>query len=155
MPIYAQGNKGICWAFCQVMVESYKTGKVLSQEEADNRAIQIAIEENGEENWNDGDFPQDTNETLRIDAKEIKSIKDLYEILINNGPVYAYYDSDTVRAHLIVLTGVNVRMNIVYTNNAWGIKGKQTFEEFKKSFAVPTSMRKSNSVLKSIYLRRK
>ena len=63
---------------------------------------------------------------------------ELYNILIENGPVYAYYRSDKEKdpdAHYIIVTGVDVNNNIVYTNNPWGISGKQTFKQFQNGVA--------------------
>ena len=37
-------------------------------------------------------------------------------------------------AHYVVVTGVDVNNNIVYTNNPWGYKGEQTFEDFLNGF---------------------
>ncbi|MBR3137012.1 MAG: hypothetical protein IKG32_08385 [Clostridia bacterium] len=49
--------------------------------------------------------------------------------------MYAYYSGES-SSHLVVITGVNVTKNIVYTNNPWGIKGEQSFDEFLHGFAT-------------------
>ena len=72
-------------------------------------------------------------------------------ILLNNGPVYGYYASSD-SAHLIIVTGVNVNKNRVYTNNPWGVKGEQTFEKFKKGVAKKFYHSGQDLVFKHIYL---
>lgn len=52
-------------------------------------------------------------------------------ILLNNGPVYGYYASSD-SAHLIIVTGVNVNKNRVYTNNPWGLKASKPLRNLKK-----------------------
>ena len=54
-----------------------------------------------------------------------------YSYVKQNGPIYAYYCGND-NAHLVVVTGVDIWNNKVYTNNPWGIKGEQTFDEFKE-----------------------
>lgn len=49
------------------------------------------------------------------------------------GPLYAYYRKGN-EAHYVVVTGANVVKNTVYTNNPWGYKGEQTFEDFLIGF---------------------
>lgn len=82
---------------------------------------------------------------------EISNINELYDVLYNTGPVYGYYTSEK-SAHLIVITGVDVERNIVYTNNPWGVKGTQSFEEFQTG--VAKKWYQSNQGLKfdAIYL---
>ena len=47
--------------------------------------------------------------------------------MLEEGPVYGYYfNAASSSAHFVVITGVDVNNNQVYTNNPWGIKGKQT-----------------------------
>jgi hypothetical protein len=51
--------------------------------------------------------------------------------------LYAYYNNETAKvAHYIVVTGVDTKNNIVYTNNPWGVCGAQSFEDFKKGVAT-------------------
>ena len=65
---------------------------------------------------------------------KIDNITSLYDLVVENGPVYAYYaNSDS--AHLVVVTGVSVYRNTVYTNNPWGTKGSQSFNSFKNGVA--------------------
>lgn len=130
VPLYEQGKTSLCWAYCQTMIESFQSSKKLSTQKADERAKQLAIAQNGEENWNRGAWPTNLGE-----YQTISSINDLFNIVSNNGPVYAYYANDSVNAHLVVVTGVNLKKGIVYTNNPWGVRGKQTFSEFSAGVA--------------------
>ena len=149
VPLYSQGNLSLCWAYCQVMIESYQKGKTLSQSAADKRAKELAIKQNGKDNWNQGAWP--TNLGSR---KSIDSIEDLYDFLYNKGPVYGYYASST-GAHLIVVTGVDVKKNKVYTNNPWGVKGEQTFKDFQNGVARKSNQSNQGLVFKHIYLVKK
>ena len=131
IPLYSQGMLPLCWAYCQTMVESYQNGKTLTQEEADKRAKEIAIGVYGESNWKRGGWP--TNRGKAVDG--VSTIEDLNSILSENGPVYAYY-SDGKKAHLVVVTGVDLYRGYVYTNNPSGIKGKQTFSAFMDGYTT-------------------
>ena len=133
VPVYNQGDSYLCWAFCQVMIESYNLGVTLTQQEATNRAISIAKEVNGVNDWNKGGFPQ-YSAPLGISINDIDSIYSLYQIIRDYGPMYAYYENTrNGNTHLVVVTGVDADNNIVYTNNPWGERGKQTFEDFLTS----------------------
>ena len=60
-------------------------------------------------------------------------------MLLEYGPIYAYYKSKpdengNVRAHLVVVTGVDVINGLVYTNNPHNKMGVQTFYEFLNGF---------------------
>lgn len=131
------------------MIESYHNRKTLSQSDADKKAKELAIKQNGKDNWNRGAWP--TNIGTK---KSIRVIEDLYDFLYNEGPVYGYYASST-GAHLIVVTGVDVKKNKVYTNNPWGIKGEQTFNDFKKGVARKSNQSNQGLVFKHIYLVKK
>ena len=146
VPLYNQGNLNLCWAYCQVMIESYQNGKTLKKKEADERAKEIAIARHGETDWNKGGWPSNSGE-----ERDIDTIETLYNILLNSGPVYGLYKSSD-SGHLIVVTGVDVNKNRVYTNNPWGVKGKQTFEKFKKGVAKRFYHSGKNLVFKHIYL---
>ena len=134
VPLYDQGDHNLCWAYCQVMVESYNSGKNLSQKEADLRAKEIACEVNGSDNWDTGGWPTNLGREVGID-----SIQALYDAVSQNGPVYAYYYNNKTgkdsRAHLVLVTGVNLISGKVYTNNPWGVKGRQTYKSFQKGVA--------------------
>ena len=115
------------------MIESYRNGETLSKKQADKRAKEIAIAVNGKDNWDVGTWP--TNINLK-NITHVYSITELYDCLEENGPVYAYYcNSKTKSAHLVVVTGVNLTKGLVFTNNPWGVKGTQSWAQFKKGVA--------------------
>ena len=62
-------------------------------------------------------------------------VYDLYGILNKNDPVYARFTDEENEGHLFVVTGVDTINNIVYTNNPWGKRGEQTFDEFLDGYA--------------------
>ena len=137
VPLYSQGNYSLCWAFCEVMVEDAKNGTQRTQEEAEARAIELAkIYHKSETDWNAGGWPTGFDKDNILQSfHSVSSIADLYVSLVNNGPVYGYYVSnDGKDAHLIVVTGVEVANNLIYSNNPWGYQGKQTFDEFQQGF---------------------
>ena len=37
---------------------------------------------------------------------------------------------------MVIVTGVDLNEGIIYTNNPWGVQGRQTFEEFQDCFAT-------------------
>ena len=136
VPYYYQGMLSLCWAFCQVMVESYYMDRTLASEQVLNRAMSLARAENGDANWNSGDWPTNYNEQPII----VDSITQLHSLLINSGPLYALYENtETKKAHLVVVIGVDVLENKVYVNNPNNPDRKttvQTFEEFCAGFVV-------------------
>ena len=153
VPLYNQKSYSLCWAFCQVMVESYQKGEVLSNKEATERAIEIAQQRAGsnvKEDWNTGGKPLNLGE--RIYSVNYRDINALYNMLYDYGPLYAsYHNDDKSPGHGVVITGVNVTRDIVYTNNPWGVRGKQSFEKFKKGFARKWYMSSSDLTLTDIY----
>ncbi len=134
VPLYNQGDRRLCWAYCQMMVEDYQSGIISTQNNVDSRAVQLAIQENGIDNWNSGDWPTNLGEKITVD--KITNIRTIHTKL-QQGPLYAYYKSPTVkgRAHLVVVTGVNCFTEEVYTNNPHGICGQQSFNEFLAKYA--------------------
>ena len=116
------------------MVASYKSGTTLRQSEAEEQAIKIAKEYYQSEDksvWNDGGWPSDLGSEISTE-----NIYRLY-LALKNGPAYALYSNpETGESHLVVVTGVNPVRDIVYTNNPWGVSGKQTFAEFKMGVAT-------------------
>ena len=82
--MYTQGTLNLCWTYSLLMVESYWSDDWLNDETADIRAKEIAITFNGD-NWNKGVIP-----SMLGKKKVIDSISDLYLLLYENGPVYAY-----------------------------------------------------------------
>ena len=53
VPIYNQNGYSLCWAFCQVMIEDYQSGRIRNNSQATERAIEISISVNGS-NWDRG-----------------------------------------------------------------------------------------------------
>ena len=121
VPLYNQNGYKLCWAFCQVMVEDFRAGRTRTNAQATERAISISKSVYGDD-WNQGSWP--TNCRDLFGDTGINSINSLYNALVENGPIYAYYGGST-GAHLVVVTGVNKAKGIVYTNNPWGIAGEQ------------------------------
>ena len=143
VPLYKQYNWKLCRAFCQIMVESYYKNEKLSNWVASNRAIKLSIDKKGSwwiRTWNSGDWPTNIGNSLGIPS----NISQLKNWLIIYGPLYGYYVHTDGGAHLIVITGVDAKNNIVYTNNPWGIKGEQSFNDFKKGFV---EKKKGNSFI--------
>ena len=70
VPLYCQGDYLLCWAFCQVMVEDFHSGTVRSQEDAKKRAIEIAIAEHGEKDWNQGGHPNNVSDFWASETKK-------------------------------------------------------------------------------------
>ena len=46
-----------------------------------------------------------------------------------------YSNEKETRKHLVVVTGVDVINDVIYTNNPWGEQGEQSFEEFLNGVA--------------------
>ena len=138
VPICEQAEGlGLCWAYCQVMTEAFDYSEDLSNDEADVRAISIAQKVFGskdKQKWNKGSYPRN-KKLFPVYERYITSISVLYRMLKENGPMYAYYKKGQ-DAHYVVVTGVDVKNNIVYTNNPWGIKGEQTFEDFLNGYCT-------------------
>ena len=131
VPVYRQGNYSLCGLFCQVMVESFRSGEILTQEAATARVIELAKQINADqESWNTGTWPSNLGDCVEID-----SINTLYLVLEEHGPLYAYYGGIGKGAHMVVVTGVDTEIGVVYTNNPWGFAAEQTFEEFQTIFA--------------------
>ena len=127
VPLYNQGNTRLCWAYCQLMIESYQNGVVLSPKEAKAAAIELGKVKHGEKNWNNPGWPSNLGSSYTVN-----DIEDIFIALKQqNGPVYAYYEGKNV-SHLVVVTGVDVRNDVIYTNNSWGTHGEQTFSQFSK-----------------------
>ena len=137
VPLYNQNGYNLCWAFCQVMVEDYKTRITRTKEKAEDRAIQIAITYHGasgiedRETWDKSGWPTDV---VVRSVPNINSINSLHSALIKYGPLYACYGDPYDFRHLIVVTGVNLTKGLIYTNNPWGVAGEQTYAQFLRGF---------------------
>lgn len=127
VPLYDQGDTNLCWAYSQIMVEDYKNGIVRTEEEASEKAQELGKEIFGK-NWNRPFFPRYMWFGFKPDS--ITDVRDA--LLRNKAPLYAYYKNGE-GGHYVVVTGVDVEKNLVYTNNPWGTQGVQTFEEFQNS----------------------
>lgn len=147
VPLYKQGDLKLCWAFCETMIESFRNDEKLSQKKATARAKDIAVSVNGKAEWNRGNWPTNLGEKIKV-----SDINDLFDIVSNNGPVYAYYANNSGNAHLVVVTGVNLKKGIVYTNNPWGVRGKQTFSEFSSGVACRRNQTDMDMEFIHIYL---
>ena len=128
VPLYDQGKYRLCWAYCQLMIKSFYQGEELEPELAEDAAIEIAKKYHGDKDWNKGLSPSKIGKKAKID-----SIIDLYWLLCNKGPLYAYYCNDN-SAHLVVVTGVNIKTGTVYTNNPWNVPGIQSYSDFLNGF---------------------
>ena len=151
VPLYKQGVYSLCWAYCHLMIESYREGTNYTQYEATRWAKKLAIEKYGYSNWNKGSWPSNKGSVYKI-----KSIEHLFDILKENGPVYAYYSDfdasgNVTKAHLVVVTGVNLYENTVYTNNPWGVSGVQSYEDFLDDVAWDQQY-DSGMSMRTIYL---
>ena len=131
------------------MIESYQKGEKLRKKKADARAKEIAIARHGSTDWDKGGWPSNLGSD-----RDVNTIETLYNILLANGPVYGFYVGPS-GSHLIVITGVNVNKNRVFTNNPWGSKGKQSFDEFKKGVAKKARQSGQGLVFKRVYLVKK
>ncbi len=149
VPLYDQGSTKLCWAYSQTMIDSYKANTKLNDEDADAYAKELAVNLHGKDKWDQGGSPQNKKSTIA--AEKITDINVLSDILKDNGPVYARYANDE-SGHAVVITGVSVFSNTVYTNNPWGIRGKQTFEDFKDGFATRWYYGPANMTLDKIYV---
>lgn len=105
---------------------------------------------NGEDDWNQGGRPQKIKKT--IIASEITNLEDLYDIIYENGPVYDWYANNEGEGHAIVITGVSLKENKVYTNNPWGVRGKQSFNQFNQGFTTSWWMESSDMTFDRIYI---
>ena len=89
---------------------------------------------------------------LQGEKASVNSIEDLYELLLINGPVYAAYEiPGTLKGHIVLVTGVDIYRNRVYTNNPWHALGTQTYSDFLNGFYPGRFMYDPRFRLKAIY----
>ena len=123
-----------CWAYCQTMIEFYYEGIKNNIIAANSRAEELCKEVNGETDFLKEGWPTNLgNKTM------VYSIEELFFILCEDGPVYAYYsysDSAQKGAHMVVVCGVNLKTHTILVSNPWGYSGYQTFDEFMSGFYV-------------------
>lgn len=133
VPLYDQKDTNWCWAYCQLMIEDANDLVFRSEKSADSRVAAIVREGYGDITTDEMGSP--------IGARDlhIKTKRELYDALCKYGPLYAEYDrfdkkGDRIEGHSIVITGIDMIRGFIYTNNPWGVRGKQTYEEFEKGF---------------------
>ena len=73
---------------------------------------------------------------VTIGETPINSLSDIYCLLDEHGPFMAVYVNDEIEAHVVVVTGVDVEKNLVYTNNSMGFQGAQSYEEFMDAYYI-------------------
>lgn len=132
VPLYSQKDTNWCWAYCQLMVEDSRALVIRSEKGADGRAAAIVKESYGDMSTDEMGSP--------VGARDLhlKTKRELYEALRKYGPLYAEYDrfdknGERIEGHAIVVTGIDLIGGYIYTNNPWGVRGRQSFEEFEKS----------------------
>lgn len=135
VPVFDQGDHELCGKFCEVVSECLITREFISQVEADGRAIYLSeISSNLK--------PSNINLTLYsnlYNASCYLTINDIYNYINLYGPLYAeYFDYRTEgingNSHMIMVIGVDLKKNLVYTYNPWGVIGCQTFEDFTRYY---------------------
>ena len=143
VPLYKQKWTNLCWAFDQLMVESWRLNVVYSDKEAEEKARQMAIRtykptqhKNPENHFGSPEHSSTVNFLVNIYM--------LYYLLDQYGPIYARYENQFGYGHSIVITGVDVSNNIVYTNNSHGVRGQQSYEEFLNGVCRPWYMPRVN-----------
>ena len=127
---FHQGQTSLCWAYCMVMRHIYDSGETISEDEAFIRAKKLGELYHPILGWNTG-LPF----FLQGKKAKIASVNDLYNLLVDYGPVYAAYKIPwSFTGHIVLVTGVDVTMDKVYTNNPWGVPGEQSYSEFLDDF---------------------
>ena len=130
VPCLNQGNKPLCWAYSIFMRKCYEFGKVLSKEDQEDVVKSWGLLYQFLFNHDIG-LPF----CLQGEKASMGSINDLYNILLDKGPGYAAYGIPfTTKGHIVLVTGVDLENNLVYTNNPWGEKGVQSFIAFYNGF---------------------
>ena len=132
VPMYNQGDTNLCWAYSQAMIEDSKAGIVRTQEQANERVREIAINKHGTENWDRPSRPDNINKISSSSISIGISLK-------LHGPLYATYgqydqNGNRISGHAVVITGIDFTTNRIYTNNPWGMSGIQSYNEFLSIF---------------------
>ena len=131
VPVYKQEDSNLCWSACEVMIESWNSGNILSQEDSVARMREIAREKFGVI-YDQPNSPRNMIEDIYYRPRIFFYDMTIYYAL-KKGPIYAFYH-DGNQGHYVVVTGINLFKGEVYTNNPWGMQGTQTINEFKKGF---------------------
>ena len=131
VPCYDQGSTNLCGLYSQVMIESFDDGVELTQKEADLRVKELQEEQLGYYDPQHGCNP--LNASTQLLPQNIGQLKNY----LANGPIYAYYRDEFSNSHMVVVCGVDVEKELVYTRNpSYGSKGVQNFGDF---MAGPTT----------------
>ena len=157
VPIYSQGNRALCWAYCQIMREEYekkcKYGAeytYISQNAADFRATYLAEQYHSSRCQNcSTEIDQHGGWPLNISSYETQqfysfpSIATLYAVLEEHGPILLTY-FETVEStgkneaelvgHDVLLTGVNLCSQEVIMANPWGAIGFCSYDKLSQGF---------------------
>lgn len=135
VPLYAQyGN--LCWAYCQIMAESYFENTYLDSDMAYEKAVALAKlvhRREDEEFWDRGSRPTNLGGTI-----DSFSSSKIFASLKKYGPLFVSYmywtGPNKPTGHGILITGWDSYKGIVYTNNPWGISGSQPYDDFYDGF---------------------
>ncbi len=128
IPVYDQGSYNLCWAYCWVSTYYYREHICKSNIEAYKDEVLFL-----KTRFDPIDTGADTN---RGDSIGEYTLQNLYNQLENSGPLYACYQEPYVSAlipqdgHVVVIIGVDLEKEIVYTYNPWGIVASQRYEDF-------------------------
>jgi len=140
---FNQGNLDLCAAYSQAMIEDYKAGGGMTQEQADARAKAIAqsvhgsaLDKDGNDDptvWDKGIWPTNSTDVYK-QTPAIQKVNSFHHLglLMANGPIYGYYSNGS-NAHLIVITGVASAQghpNLVCTTDPKSGAKIQTYEDF-------------------------
>ena len=79
----------------------------------------------------------------------ITNILELYALLDNNGPLYAFHKGNG-GSHLVVVTGINLYNRKIYTNNPHGVYGIQSYEDFLSGYALANGQTKEDRQLQYV-----
>lgn len=159
VPLYNQGSSGICWSVSMQMVNDWMMGLEHTQKEAFDLSYERA-ENILDEDVESGLWPYDVSnyadiesnifslaEQQRIDLIDldlaVPDPENIYQLLVMYGPAYVTYgrydpDNHSIynrnSGHIVVLTGIDLESDTLYTNNPWGIHGNQNWGEFEECF---------------------
>jgi len=157
----------LCWAYSQVMVEAFHSGRSMTQGAADRRAAQLADilygagggpTSRGGAPMNSPDVTTRVAEVIELsdgmkalipasqslNMQSVGKFSDLVNALAN-GPIYGIYSNDA-EAHMVVITGAVTAVGhpqLVFSNNPWGHQNIQTYGAFLRGIQGDTVYRMS------------
>lgn len=161
VPLYDQGNSGICWSVSMQMVNDWMMGLTHTLEEAYDLSYERAESILGE-NVENGLWPYDVNDYVNVESNIYTlaeqqrfgfsefglpepDAENVYQLLVMYGPAYVTYGryspndrylGNRNSGHIVVLTGIDLETGKLYTNNPWGIEGAQNWEQFEECFEM-------------------